>query len=236
MKLDDNTRTAFHYLGLASVLLLIVLFVAWIFSLVTPTGDPSLLPFKQGYLLLPANTVAIAQDPLGSRLAKGFLMACMVAILLAGLAALIARSMSYTSTPWAARIGTWSFILLLLWATISACFLPKQITTLDMAGRVLGITHREPIIGDLTLPFAANTVEVPFERIGSIGAAFGYDGDQMCEHADMIMLTMRPPETAWTISQLPGEGEACPSAGAGESVEAAVRYLRRQTGIDDAQR
>lgn len=155
--LDDNTRSALHFivlgLGLAGGLRLAYdLAERWLLG--GHAEAAALLPWRAGYLLADAHALVPAAPALPLRLAA----AVGYALLGGTLAAALARMLG--GTAWVA-VGRAVGALVLAPALASALFLPPHSATPDPAAGTWHLCARAALPGGITLPWTATCTSVP---------------------------------------------------------------------------
>ncbi|MBS1580883.1 MAG: hypothetical protein JST66_01660 [Bacteroidetes bacterium] len=162
--LDDNERSAFHYLigGVVAVLVLKGLalgFDAFGTSALPKDEAVVLAPFRQGYLLGQDITVVGTATGRTERIALAVVLSIGLSLLLGGVAALVARAFRGRPGRAAVRMARIALVALLGWSLYAALFMPvRQATVTD---RGLLLAHRRAVIGDLPLPFTLQVDTVP---------------------------------------------------------------------------
>lgn len=171
--LDDNERSAFHYLigGVVAVLVLKGLalgFDAFGTSALPKDEAAVLAPFRQGYLLGRDITVAGTATGRTERIVLAIVTSIVLSLLLGGIAALVARAFHGRPGLAAVRAARIALVVTLGWSLYAALFVPVQQATVTDRGLLLA-RHRT-VIGDLPLPFSLHMDTVPYTDIQRLEA------------------------------------------------------------------
>ncbi|MCB0793611.1 MAG: hypothetical protein KDB88_02645 [Flavobacteriales bacterium] len=127
--LDDNTRSALHFM-LGAVLLLVLIrlvvgAVAWTMGPV----DASETIWRHGYVLQQPGTLVVANWTLNERLSWGLLVGIASGSLAALLAWSLARAANRTPNGFHLTIGRWIGYLVLGYASLAAVAIPERSAT-----------------------------------------------------------------------------------------------------------
>lgn len=162
-RLNDSEREAFNYLigGVVVVLALRGLFWAGD-TVLAPTGeDRLLLPFRQGYFLMDAQTTVPTDTGRTERLALACVLAAGAALVVAaiGFAAKCARR---PTLRWARVV----LVTVLVWCLGTALFMPLR--AVRVHERALVITEHRVLLGQVPLPFTRSERSIPSEAVDRI--------------------------------------------------------------------
>lgn len=212
MDLDDNTRSALHYLALGAVVLMAVLLLDRLISGAAEASNqafPALAPFQHGFLLGESAHIVDTGTSRGERVAWALVTAVVLASLSGLLASLVFR--------WGAR----SSILLvravlvatLAWCLYAALFVPAR-WFFVRDGMLVEWRHARSI-GDLPIPFTRTIYlhrgPVDVQQVVDASAGCGARLTLGSGGAHGIVLTSlraRPPHCSEGLSQARVEAEA----------------------------
>jgi hypothetical protein len=161
-RLDDNERGAFNYLFGGVALVLVARGVLYAIDLIgaRPSAEEEgLSVFQHGYLLSGKGltVVATAADRL-ERIAFAVVLSVCAAILIAALAAVIARSLHRSPGRAALRVARVALVLLLGWSIYAALFVPVRSARIEE--RTLVVREYPCALREIPLPFI--TIEERF--------------------------------------------------------------------------
>lgn len=154
MKLDDNTRSALHYLALGVVVLFLLMTADRVLSGFATSSDPrlqSLYPLQHGFLLGDAVNIVDTNSSRGERIA----WALVVAVAGASITGLLVRWISRGRRSWVLGTARLMLLLLLGWGIYAALFVPVRAFAVRDATLVERRYSR--LIGDLPLPFTGRS-------------------------------------------------------------------------------
>ncbi|MBK8341042.1 MAG: hypothetical protein IPK99_14060 [Flavobacteriales bacterium] len=165
LRLDDNTRSALHFLLLAVGVLGAFRLAYLGFLHITRAAGPdavALEPWRHGYLLADPYALAQANTTLPERLAWVFLYAIVGGFAIYLLGALIARTLRHADARYPVAAGRISGVMVLLLGMIGALWWPPQQAWLDREAHVWRSVQRLSFPGDLTVPGTEERKEIPF--------------------------------------------------------------------------
>lgn len=171
--LDDNERSAFHYLigGVVAVLVLkgLALGVDAFGTSALPKDEATVLaPFRQGYLLGRDITVAGTATGRTERIVLAVVVSIGLSLLLGGIAALTARLFRGRPGRAAVSVARIALVIALGWSLYAALFMPVRQATVTEQGLLLA--RRQALIGDLPLPFSLHVDTLPHTDIQRLEA------------------------------------------------------------------
>ncbi|MCB9167547.1 MAG: hypothetical protein H6595_08710 [Flavobacteriales bacterium] len=182
-RLDENTRSAVHFLMIGAVILLALrglgLVLELLFNQFHPDGH-LLGPWRNGYLIFRPGAVTRAHTTLTERLALGFLLSTAVGSV--GWALTWALRSAFGSHGAHAPLvaGRWLGGLSLAWCVVSAFLLPPETTFPDHITRDWRTVRRSTMIGELTLPWGDRDDRVAFTVVDGLGTDLRNRPDVHC--------------------------------------------------------
>ncbi len=210
--LNDNAREAFQFLMIGAGLVLVGRGLYWAAGRWWQDGDPTALAraagiFQDGYLV-GNDTMVAGGAGIGGRLALAAVMALACGGLLAlaggGMARLARRSPLHVAVRWA-RAG---LLIAGMWGMYAALFLPPRSTRWTEEGPVL--RERPALLGELSLPWPARDLILPWRSIGSIHARSIASSFQGCGTMEQVIATS--PDGDHVLAAIAPAGSDCESA------------------------
>ncbi|MBK6542284.1 MAG: hypothetical protein IPG10_13600 [Flavobacteriales bacterium] len=180
LRLDDNTRSALHFLLLAVGVLgaLRLAYVAFLSGTRAVGPDAAALePWRHGYLLHDPYAVVRASTTLPERLAWVFLYAILGGFAVYLLVSFFARSLRHADARYPVIAGRIAGSMVLLLATVGALWWPPQEVWPDRAAREWKGFQRGSLPGDLTLPWTGQALALPFGELVEIDMERAPEGE-----------------------------------------------------------
>ncbi len=166
-ELDDNTRSAIHYLVLGAVVIGAIRLGWWGLYAMAYRDVPSAeVMFRHGYLGLSSITLVVADHTAAERLLGALAFVLFVAFVAGIVVALILRGDKGKLFRRAAII---SLIPGLSWALWAAMFSPRKCT--DILPDAIVIHYQKELFIDLPLPFTSTEQMIDRNEILSLGAS-----------------------------------------------------------------
>lgn len=212
-RLNDNVQEALQFLALGSGLVLgarlIYLGVARV--IIQAEDDPLTVcarPFHQGYLLSEPGTMVVLGLNLGGRIALALVFALLGGLILALLGSALARIARKETLPWAVGLGRVGLLLAGVWGIYAAFALPPVTTRVVKNGLVF--TERAAFLGEISWPYPARTLELPWGEMTTIEARTSALRASGCGSMEEVVVFVDG--SARTIAGLVPEGSDCNEA------------------------